>query len=703
MRPGERANSRVDLTVRLTGWGVCLLLVTVLARVAALQLAPSEQLRAYAKDRIASRPVQGYRGEILDRRGRLLSTSRLGFRVFVDPERLDRARLDETIIRLAEVTGEPADEVGERIVRAVSINDERRPAHAPAGRAEPRALGMIRSWLGGGGGDTPAAPTVLAAADAPDPGSGEPGESDRPLPLLRYVALGGVLTDSQVATVRALGLPGVHLERRPVREYPGGDVVASLIGKVGFENTGLMGAELALDAALEASDGTARYVRDASGRPLWIEHGQWTPATHGRAQRLALDLELQRIALEELERGVEDADAAGGRLVMMDPETGEILAMVDLYRDLGELPEFPWVDARPAPGAPEPPGYDPYDTTRYRTLAEDPGREIHPALGRNRCVEDIYEPGSTFKPFVWSLLTESGLVTPDEVFDTEGGRWRTKHGRPINDVTRRDEMTWTEVLINSSNIGMVKGSSRMGFEPLRSGLLRFGFGSKTGIGLPGETGGLVTPMSRWSHWTQESVSYGHEVAVTPVQMARAFCAFARRGEMAGTLPTVRLLAAQPGVSECDALVRALPAEVATLTRAALRQVAVKVEQNMAADPDLPEQGWRYQMFGKSGTAEIPLGGAPDGKRRPRGSTGYFDGQYNSSFVAGAPLESPRLLVVVVIDDPGPALVERRQHYGSRVAGPVARRVLERSLTYLGAEPDMVSERKSGADRAMAAR
>jgi cell division protein FtsI/penicillin-binding protein 2 len=388
---------------------------------------------------------------------------------------------------------------------------------------------------------------------------------------------------------------------------------------------------------------------------------------------------------------------------MMDPETGEILAMVDLYRELGQLPEFPWVDAKPTPGAPTPPPYDPYDSHRYRTLAADPGREIHPALGRNRCVEDIYEPGSTFKPFVWSLLTESGLVTPDEVFDTEGGRWRTKYGRPINDVTRSDEMTWTEVLINSSNIGMVKGSSRMGFTELRTGLLRFGFGTKTGIGLPGETGGLMTTQAKWTHWTQESVAYGHEVAVTPVQMARAFCAFARSGEMAGTLPTVRLMAAEPGIAERDALVRALPADTASMTRRALRHVAEKVEQNMAANPESPEAGWRYQMFGKSGTAEIPLGRAPEGKRRPRGSTGYFDNQYNSSFVAGAPLEGPRLLVVVVIDDPGPDLVASRHHYGSRVGGPVARRVLERSLTYLGVEPDVAPTTEEGVSPALAAR
>lgn len=701
--PQDNANSRIDIIVRLTGWGVCMLLVAVLARVAVLQIAPGEQLRPYAENRVSSRPVQGYRGEILDRRGRLLSTSRLGYRVFVDPERLNRNRLDETIIKLAEATAQPVEVVGERLVRAVSLNDERRLGLETVPSPKTGLFQSIRAWLEGESQQQKMPPVVVSTVSEVGEDATDDATDKKPKPLIRYVVIGNILTEAQVAAVRRLGMKGVHLERRPVREYPGGDIVASLIGKVGFEHAGLMGAELALNDTLNSSNGTARYVRDASGRPLWIERGQWTSATHGKTQRLALDLELQRIAQEELTRGMEDADAAGGRLVLMDPATGEILAMVDLYRDVGELPEFPWVAKEPSPGSMAPPAYDPYDTVRCRTLAEDPKRAIHPALGRNRCVEDIYEPGSTFKPFVWSLLTESGLVTPDEVFDTEGGTWRNKYGRAFNDVTRRDEMTWIEVLINSSNIGMVKGGTRMDFAPMRSGILRFGFGSTTGIGLPGETAGLVTTMPKWSHWTQESVAYGHEISVTPVQMARAYCAFARSGEMAGTLPTVRLLAANPGIAESDAIVRALPAELATLTRNTLRHVAAKVEKNMAAYADAPESGWQYQMFGKSGTAEIALGKAPEGMKRPRGSTGYFDNQYNSSFVAGAPLETPRLLVVVVIDDPGPELVERKKHYGSRVAGPVARRVLERSLTYLGVTPDVALKPVDEAEQAMAAR
>ncbi|HZW10395.1 MAG TPA: penicillin-binding protein 2 [Phycisphaerales bacterium] len=711
MRRTPEPLSRVDRVGIVGAIAMGLLFAAVLARIAQLQLAPGRTLAAYAENRVATRPVQGYRGEILDRRGRLLSTSRLGYRVFVDPEQIDRARIDELIVQLADVTGEPADRVGERIVRAVSLNDSRRqlrpeelPEHKSFLQAVSALWGDDASEVAAAAPPETDGPTIIEdelTLDAPPDASEsalsgaateEAGQSLPP--LLRYVAIGGVLSDEQVARARGLGQPGVHLERRPVREYPGGDMVASLVGKVGFENSGLLGAELALDDRLTASDGTARYVRDASGRPLWIERGQWTPASHGHSQRLSIDLELQRIAHEELWRGVEHADAAGGLLLMLDPLTGEVLAMVDIYRDVGELPEFPWVDIKPDPNAPKPPAYNPGAPTRYRTLTLDPGRAIHPALGRNRCVEDIYEPGSTFKPFVWSLVTESGLAKPEEVFDTEGGRWLMRVGRSarmIEDVTRRAEMTWTEVLINSSNIGMIKGATRMEFDALRSGILRFGFGARTGIGLSGESAGMVTPASRWSHWTQESVAHGNEISVTPIQIARAYCAFARSGALAGTIPTVSLLATGPNAAARDALVKVLPPEVATMARHALRQVAANAERNMT-QVDPAETGWRYQMFGKSGTAEIPLGKPPKGKRRPPGASGYFDNQYNSSFIAGAPLENPRLLLVVVINDPGPEAIRARRHYGSWVAAPVARRVLERSLTYLGVSPDAPEER-----------
>lgn len=682
-RPGSGRADRIALVVI---GGVVLALAVMLGRVAQLQVRPGESLSAYVSERVATRPVVGYRGELLDRRGRLLSTTRIGYRAFVDPTRFPSPP-DEAIVALAEATGVPAEEVGRRIVRAMGINRDRAGALATARGQDEGQRGGVKDALavvfgeGGGSGE-------LGPGKAPPREQEEEKEQaeQAPKPLIRYVPIGGILSDARLDEVRRLGLPGVHVERRPVREYASGEIAASIVGKVGFEHTGLLGAELAMEKDLAARDGQARYARDAWGRPLWIERGQWSPAEHGRDRRLSIDVELQRIATEELERGVSDADAVGGRLVLADPVTGEILAMVDVIRDMPGLAEFPWWPAKPEPGAPQPPRYDPSAGVRYRTISADPGRDVHPALGRNRCVEDIYEPGSTFKAFVWAVATEAGAARYDEVIDTEGGQWRTSYGRAIADVTRRATMTWEDVLMNSSNIGMVKVTERVGHRQLRDGLTRFGFGRPTGIGLAGEASGIITSERQWTKYTHTSVAFGHEVAVTPVQMVRAFSVFARTGELAATLPQVRLTAPEPGDPALALRQRVLTPEVAAHTRLVLRRMAEKVEQNMAkADPS--EREWRYPMWGKSGTAEIPLGKAPEGKRRPPGSTGYYDNQYNSSFVAGAPFESPRLVVIVVIDDPGPETIRNRQHYGSWVAGPVARRVLERSLLYLGEPPE----------------
>ncbi len=395
---------------------------------------------------------------------------------------------------------------------------------------------------------------------------------------------------------------------------------------------------------------------------------------------------------------MDDANAAGGRLVMLDPITGEILAMVDIVRQLPDAVEYPWraknqrPDGNESPTAANRPGGQ-----RFITIHEEAARAKIPGLGRNRCIEDIYEPGSTFKPYVWATITELGLAKPDEVFDTEGGHWVTPDGRYIQDVHQAQTMTWSQVLVNSSNIGMIKAAQRLSYGQLHDAVVRFGFGKPTGIlqltptaGLGGEARGLVTSMKNWKKGSQVSVAFGHEVAVTPVQVVRAFSAFARSGAMAGTLPTIRLTAADPQ-SGAPMLYRVLPASIAELTRHTMQDVATNMEAKMLKG-ERPAEGWRYQIFGKSGTAEIPLGKAPPGFRRPKGTTGYFDGQYNSSFVAGGPVERPRLVILVVIDDPGPELVRQKKHYGALVAGPVVRRVMERALTYLSvpASPTLAS-------------
>ncbi len=638
----------------------------VVARVAQLQLMTPEALVAYMPDRESTHAVEGYRGDLSDRVGRLVATSRMGYRVFVDPVELDRLEskqpgtIDETIVKLAEALGEPSGKIGGRIVEGL-IENHRRESSGP--------LVVATEPTGGLG--------VLLEALRARAQTEEAEASDTGLALRRYLVVSGVLKPHELAAVERLGLPGVHLERRAVREYPGGELMASIVGKVGFEQTGLLGAERLLDRELQASDGRVRYVRDAWGRPLWIERGAIQQPTHGSDVRLSIDLEVQRIALEELTRGVEEADAAGGRVVVADPLTGEIIAMADVYRHVPDLSAYPW---QPADNRDE----WPVPIRRYTTLPDDFARLEHPALGRSRCVEDVYEPGSTFKPIVWSLLTEAGCAVPEDKIDTESGRWRTSYGRGIEDVTKRAEMTWLQVLENSSNIGMVKIGERMSGRDLRSGVLRFGFGSRTGTKLPGEATGIVTTDKSWNKYTHTSVSFGHEISVTPVQMVRAYCALVRTGDLTGTMPSLRMTAPHTADPANAIVERIIGGDVAAQARLAMREVGRKVESRMKDEE--PPGGWRYPMLGKSGTAEIPLGKAPDGFRRPRGARGYFEDQYNSSFVAAAPAAEPRLVAIIVIDDPGPGRIRARSHYGSAVAGPVVRRVLERSLHYLGVPP-----------------
>ncbi|MBX3389057.1 MAG: penicillin-binding protein 2 [Phycisphaeraceae bacterium] len=713
MAPESKSTDRRINTIATLAVGtLTVLLCLLLARVTQLQLRPPGDLRREMEPRVSVRKDLPIRGDLLDRRGRILSTTRVGYRVVVDPTQLKS--LDEAIVKLARATGQREDVVGERILSRVNENRRREDLRkklepfAEAG-ANTALLTAIKSAFGsalGKGNPESAPPSETETRQL----ASQEIDADAPAPSLkpiRYLPMTRLLSDEQVAAVRSARIKGAILERVMVREYPGGPEVASIVGLVGFGHVGVLGAERMLNKRLSGSPGTISYVRDAKGKPLWIEPGQVKPAEPGIDIRLSIDSEMQRIAVEELQRGITDADSAGGRLMIFDPLTGEVLAMVDIVRHVPDAIPYPW--AKVLPALPEDPAaatssgkgkakkpapkklriedHGPPPPARYITIQREQTNDDLPAMHRNRCVEDIYEPGSTFKPFVWSTITELGRARVEEVFDTEGGRWHTSYGRYIEDVTKRATMTWAEVLINSSNIGMIKGAERLSYQELRQAVVRFGFGKKTNIGFAGEASGIITSLKDWSKFSQTSVAYGHEVAVTPLQMVRAFSAFCRPGELAGTLPAVRLTAQTVDDVRGTVVERVLPVNIANLTREVMQGVAAKVEMNLANSSHGSEAGWKYSMFGKSGTAEIPLT-PPVGKnlRRPKGTSGYFDNQYNSSFIAGGPAEAPKIIVLCVIDDPGPSKIRIRQHYGSYVAGPVVRRTMERALNYLGVQP-----------------
>lgn len=599
--------------------GLVLALVAVLARVVMLQISPPTELDPESNARQVRYSVEARRGDIVDRRGRVLASTVPGERLFVDPTRLEPPYMP-TIEALAEVTGVDLGVVNERVMEAVVRNRRR------------EAAGKV---------------------------------------LIQHVRIGGALEPGQAELVRGLDLPGVHLQRL-VRRVRAGESVAALMGSVlglvSYEHAGVFGAEAAFDERLRGRDGHLRYVAAADGEPMWVEPTGVSMPSAGATAAVSLDLRLQEILVEELERAVEVNDAAGARGVVCDPHTGEILAMHDVVRTPEDAVAFdPDVASSAARGEIAWPRFVVIPDTNA------PGVDREPALRRNRCVTDVYEPGSTFKPFVWASVTELGVFDPEDKLDTGGGVWRTPYGRRVEDVAKRGEQTWHDVLVNSSNVGMSKAAEELTHEQMQRAIRRFGFGEETNLRLIGERRGLLTPPERWLPSTQTSVSFGYEVAVTPLQMVRAFSVFARRGDEAGTLPELRLTADldSSGV-EARVRRRVLPRWVAEATRSALRDVGEKMDAMVRRRmPEEPSEV--VELFGKSGTALLVR---PDGR-------GYLPHQYCSSFVAASPSDDPVIVVLILVEDPGPGRVGAGLHMGSASAGPVVRRVVDRSLSYLG--------------------
>ncbi len=457
-------------------------------------------------------------------------------------------------------------------------------------------------------------------------------EKIRRKPNSRYVVLEELLSKAQIEAVKSLNYRCIGVHDCLVREYPHGNIGDALIGLVGTEHTGLAGFENIYDQHLTGESGSVIRQRDSKKRTVWVSPNQYSPTNNGKDIQLSIDIVIQNIAATRLMEEITRCNAGGGRIVVADPQTGEILAMADILN-----PREGW-SQQPS----------------------DPNRSLHPRLGRNRCVTDPYEPGSTFKPFVWSVATELGLADVDEVLPTPSSQpYRTSFGRQIRDAHYYGPSTWRKVLIKSMNSGMAIIAQRLSHTQLQTAVSRFGFGKPTHIGLGGETAGILTSATNWSDYTQTSVSMGHEIAVTPLQMVQGFCAFARDG----TIP--QLLLTPSNNTDVQIVREAITPETAALTRQIMGQV-------MTEGTGRKSQSDMYTLFGKSGTAQLPKA---DGK-------GYFEDRYISSFIAGAPIHAPSLVVLCVIDDPDKSI----DHYGGIVAGPVVRDVIEESLIYLGVSP-----------------
>lgn len=428
----------------------------------------------------------------------------------------------------------------------------------------------------------------------------------------------------QAKRVAALALDGVAFRKESKRYYPNRELAAHLLGYVGMDNVGLAGLEATYDATVRGREGKLLVQTDA--RRHVFSRLERSP-TAGASIELTIDEHLQHIAEREVRAGVLAARADGGTSVIMDPHSGEILAMAS------------W------------PTFNPNDYSD----APEAGR-------RNRAVQDLYEPGSTFKLVTASAAIEEKVVTPGEIIDVSAGNIRFGN-RVIDDMRRNGPLSFTDVIVRSSNVGAIKVGLKLGAERMGRYIRRFGFGRPTSPDFPGESPGIVWEPSKLNDSALASVSMGYQVGVTPLQMAAAASVIANGGTLYE--PHVVRAIVKSGmrtIVEPKSVRRAiLPETAATLTEI-MEKVVIDGTGKAA-------QLVSYNVAGKSGTADKLV----DGR--------YSPSQQNVSFVGFVPSRRPALTIIVMVDSPRVG-----GDTGGAIAAPIFKRIADASLRHLGVTP-----------------
>ncbi len=448
------------------------------------------------------------------------------------------------------------------------------------------------------------------------------------------------ISPEESAAVRALGLAGVTLERESKRFYPNRELAAGPLGFVGADAVGLEGLELSFDPDLRGSAGAVRGIRDAFGRLVFAQQMLDDRGTAGSDVQTTLDRTLQYLAEQALAAAVNTFEARSGQVVIIDPASGEILAMANA------------------------PAFNANEYQRYTTFER-----------RNRVVTDQFEPGSTFKIFTVAAALASGTLRADDAIWCERGLWT------IFDYTVRDghldgNLNPTQILARSSNIGAAKIALGIGRERLYRFLRRFGFGVRTGVLLPGETPGQLRPYTRWYDVDLATIGFGQGVSVNTLQLAAATAAIANGGRLMQPI-VVRRVVDPEGRTLRDfpptARRQVIPPEIARTVADMMTAVTEEGGTGLDAAVD------GYTVAAKTGTAQ----------KVDYVSGGYTEDAWTASIVGFVPAERPRLAIAVVIDEP---IVS---HTGGSVAAPVFRHIATAALRYLGVAPT------SGARIAMA--
>jgi len=448
------------------------------------------------------------------------------------------------------------------------------------------------------------------------------GELRRKLgdPKREFVYLRRQLPPEEARKVIELGIAGIFLQREYRRYYPAADVAAHIIGFTDVDDKGQEALELALNDHLAGKPGSRRVIKDRLGRIVEdvesIRHPQ-----QGRDLTLAIDAKIQYLASRELAKTIAEHRAKAAGIVVLDVATGEVLAMANY------------------------PSYNPNNRGK-----------LDARRMRNRTVTDLFEPGSTLKPFTAAAVLEAGAMRPESLIQTAPGQM-TIGNRVIRDAHPQGALTVAQVIQKSSNIGAAKMALALPSETLWKIFSGVGFGTAPHSGFPGEVAGRLRAYASWRPIEQATMSYGHGISVSLLQLARAYMVFASDGE----LRPVTLLK------------RDVPAEgtqvISPTTARAVRRMLEMAVQSGGTAPRAQVMG--YRVAGKTGTAHKLEGGV------------YAPDKYISSFVGMAPASAPRLIVAVMIDEPSAG-----HYYGGTVAAPLFSRVMGGALRFIGIAPDL---------------
>jgi cell division protein FtsI (penicillin-binding protein 3) len=431
-----------------------------------------------------------------------------------------------------------------------------------------------------------------------------------------------------VEKVLALGGEYVEEQTEYRRYYPSGSAAAHLVGFTGIDDQGREGLEMAYEDYLAGESGMRRVITDLYNNEI-TGLDIIKPAIPGRDLRLSIDRQLQYFANRALEKAVIDSQAESGSVVVMDIRTGEIMAMVNY------------------------PTYNPND------VSDRSGGRL-----RNRAVTDVFEPGSTMKPFTIAAALDSGKFKSDDIVYTSPGRYTIGKYEITDDGKDHGWLDLSGIVTKSSNVGISKVARELDEEQMWSVFDSFGFGNPPGTEFPGEVAGFFNHPTSWNHTEQATISYGYGISVSALQLVRAYATLANDGVM----PPVSYLA----LDEIPVGTRVVEASIAQEVQLMLESVVSKGTGKRAQIPG-------YRVAGKTGTSHRSQEG------------GYAENRYIAVFAGFAPVSDPRLAVVVVVKDP-----KAGQHFGGVVAAPVFADVMSQGLRLGGIEPDAVDGRSTAA-------